>query len=146
LETSLDVCAGLLAPGGRLAFTDAVWRTADPPPDVQEAFADYPTMGRVVDVLALLERRGWSVLGHFDLPAEAWRDEFYDPMERRIDALRATYADDPEALAVLDEIAAEPEMHRSSSHHYGYTFFVCRAPAVREGDVDGLVATSLGAP
>ena len=126
LEIALPICAGLLRPGGHLAFTDAVWRTADPPLDVREAFADYPTMRRVEDVGALLERTGWSLLGHFDLPDEAWWDEFYGPMERRIDVLRARYADDPVALAALDDVAAEPQMHRRSGHHYGYTFFIGR--------------------
>lgn len=126
LETALPICAGLLRPGGYLAFTDAVWRAADPPLDVQELFADYPTMRRVEDVCSLLERGGWSLVGHFDLPDEAWWDEFYGPMERRIDVLRASYADDPEALAALDDLAAEPQMHRRSGHHYGYTFFVGR--------------------
>ena len=126
LETALPVCAGLLRPGGYLAFTDAVWRTTDPPLDVREAFADYPTMRRVEDVCSLLERSGWSLVGHFDLPDEAWWDEFYGPMERRIDVLRARYADDPVALAALDDVAAEPQMHRRSGHHYGYTFFIGR--------------------
>jgi SAM-dependent methyltransferase len=126
LEIALPICADLLRPGGHLAFTDAVWRTDDPPIDVREAFADYPTMRRVEDVCLLLERTGWSLLGHFDLPDEAWWDEFYGPMERRIDALRVRHANDPEGLAALDVLAAEPQMHRRSGRHYGYTFFISR--------------------
>jgi SAM-dependent methyltransferase len=126
LETALSICARMLRPGGYLAFTDAVWLTADPPLDVRNAFADYPTMRRAEDVGALLERTGWSLLGHFDLPDEAWWDEFYGPMERAIDALRVRHADDPEALAALDVLAAEPQMHRRSGHCYGYTFFISR--------------------
>lgn len=126
LESALPMCASLLRPGGYLAFTDAVWRSEDPPLEAREAFADYPTMGRVEDVLALLEARGYSVVDHFDLPEKAWWDDFYRPMERRIEVLRTKYAQDPEALSVLDEIAKEPQMHRRSGHHYGYTFFVAR--------------------
>ncbi len=128
LERALPLCAGLLRRGGYLAFTDAVWRSEDAPPEVREAFADYPTMGRVEDVIAFLEANGWSVAGHFDLPDEAWWDDFYGPMEQRIEALRATCAHDEEALAALDEVAKEPQMHRRSGHHYGYTFFVARRP------------------
>jgi hypothetical protein len=36
------------------------------------------------------------------------------------------HADDPAALAALDDVAAEPQMHRRSGHHYGYTFFISR--------------------
>jgi SAM-dependent methyltransferase len=126
LETALPMCAGLLRPGGYLAFTEPVWQAPDPPPEVRIMFADYPSMGRVEGVLPLIEAAGCSRVGHFDLPDEAWWDDFYDPLERRIDALRAKYAEDAEALVVLDEIAREPQMHRRSGHHYGYTFFVAR--------------------
>jgi SAM-dependent methyltransferase len=126
LAAALPMCAGLLRPGGYLAFTEAVWRTKDAPAEVREAFADHPTMGRVEDVVPLIEKIGLSAVDHFDLPDEAWWDDFYAPMEQRIEELRARYADDAEALATLDEVAKEPEMHRRSGHHYGYTFFVAR--------------------
>ncbi|MDP3235916.1 MAG: hypothetical protein Q8S33_27310 [Myxococcales bacterium] len=45
-------------------------------------------------------------------------------MERRIADLRATWAGDSEALAVLDRLAQEPAMHRQYSDFYAYEFFV----------------------
>jgi SAM-dependent methyltransferase len=126
LRTALSICAGLLRPGGYLAFTEPVWRTPDPPNEVLEAFADYPTMGTVEDVLSLIEVSSFSLVDHFDLPDEAWWNDFYGPLEQRIETLRAKYAEDVEALSALDEIAREPKMHRRSGHHYGYTFFVAR--------------------
>ena len=47
-------------------------------------------------------------------------------MQRRIEELRGKYVDDAEALAALDEIAREPEMHRRHSDYYGYEFFLMR--------------------
>jgi len=126
LEAALPMCADLLRIGGYLAFTEPVWRTPDPPPEVRAAFADYPAMGRVEDVVAHIEANPYSLIDSFDLPDEAWWDDFYRPLERRVEALREKYAGDAEALSALDEIAAEPEMHRRSGHHYGYTFFVAR--------------------
>jgi hypothetical protein len=55
LETALPMCAVLLRSGGYLAFAEAVWRTTYSPPEVREAFADCPTMGRVKDVVPLIE-------------------------------------------------------------------------------------------
>ena len=126
LETALPICAGLLRPGGYLAFTEPVWRTPDAPDEVREAFADYPAMGGVEAVLSLIEVNSFSLVDHFDLPDEAWWDDFYTPLEQRIEALRVKYAGDVEALSILDEIAREPQMHRRSGDHYGYTFFVAR--------------------
>ncbi len=125
LEKALGLCHGLLRPGGRLVFTDAVWRKDNPPPEVKASFdADYPGMGRVADVLATIGRSRFSVMGHFTLPDEAWWDDFYTPMEIRIEELRGKYSADSEALAVLDQIAQEPTMHRRHSDYYAYEFFV----------------------
>jgi SAM-dependent methyltransferase len=126
LEKALPVCHGLLRPRGYLAFTDAVWRKENPPPEVKAAFEDYATMGQVSDVLAVIESRGFSIVDHFTLPDEAWWDDFYTPMRSRIAELRRHYANDHEALAVLDQVAAEPEMHESFSDYYAYEFFVAR--------------------
>ncbi len=127
IEKALHVCHGLLRAGGYLAFTDAVWRRDNPPPAVKASFeSDYPAMGWVPDVLAAIERSGFSPIGHFTLPEEAWWDDFYTPMEIRIEALRGKYGDDEEALAVLNQLAQEPEMHRRYSDYYAYEFFVAR--------------------
>lgn len=130
IEHALRVCHGLLRPGGHLAFTDAVWRKDNPPPEVKASFdLDYPAMGRVDAVLTSIARCGFELLGHFTLPDEAWWDDFYTPMLRRIDMLRGRYAADVQALAVLDQLAQEPEMHRRFADYYAYEFFVARKPA-----------------
>jgi SAM-dependent methyltransferase len=127
IENAMRVCHGLLCPGGYLVFTDAVWCKENPPPDVKASFEDeYPSMGRVPDVLAAIENCGFSLVGHFTLPEEAWWDDFYTPMQRRIDELRGRYADDGEALAALGQLAQEPEMHRRHSDYYAYEFFAVR--------------------
>ena len=127
IENALRICHGLLRPGGYLAFTDAVWREEDPPPEVKASFeADYPAMGWADDVVAAIENGGFELLGHFTLPDEAWWNDFYTPMQGRIAELRGKYADDAEASAVLDQLAQEPEMHRRFSDYYGYEFFVAR--------------------
>jgi len=126
IDKALGICQGLLRPGGHVAFTDAVWRKEDPPEQVEASFADYPGMGRAEDVLARIEKGGFTLLGHFTLPDEAWWDDFYTPMTRRIEALRQKYAGDEEALGVLDELAREPRMHREYGEWYGYEFFVAR--------------------
>jgi len=127
IEKALRICHGLLRPDSYLAFTDAIWRKENPPPEVKASFdLDYPTMGRVPDVLTTIGKTGFSLVGHFTLPDEAWWDDFYTPMERRIEDLRGKYAGDAEVLGVLDQLAREPEMHRRHSDYYAYEFFVAR--------------------
>ena len=129
LKNALDVCHGLLRPGGYLAFTDAIWRKENPPSEVKASFdMDYPAMGWLEDDVAAILDRGFELVGHFTLPDEAWWDDFYTPMEARIAELRDKYANDAEALAILDQLAREPELHRRFSEFYAYEFFVARRP------------------
>ena len=127
IEKALRVCHELLRPGGYLAFTDAVWRRDNPPAEVKAGFQDdYPGMGKVTDVLATISQCGFRLLDHFTLPDEAWWDDFYTPMQRRIEDLRDKYANDSEALDILRQIAQEPEMHEKYSDYFAYEFFVAR--------------------
>jgi len=129
LERALNLCYELLRPGAYLVFTDAVWLVPDPPAEVRRTFdLDYPTMGTIADDLALVEKCGFELLGHFTLPDEAWWTDFYTPMEQRIEVMRAQYADDDEALAILDQLAEEPALHRVHGGDYGYELFVARRP------------------
>jgi SAM-dependent methyltransferase len=126
IEEALRLYHPLLSPGGYLAFTEAVWRKENPPPQVKTAFEDYTSMGSARDVLDKIEKSGFALVDHFTLPCEDWWDDFYTPMARRIEELRGRYAGDAEALAALDEIAREPELHRLHSDYYAYEFFVAR--------------------
>ena len=127
IGNALKVCHGLLRPGGRLAFTDAVWRKENPPAEIKASFdLDYPAMGSSGDIVAALEMHGYELLGCFTLPDEAWWTDFYTPMEQCIVELRKKYAGYGHPLAVLDQLAKEPEMHRQYSDFYAYDFFVAR--------------------
>jgi SAM-dependent methyltransferase len=126
IEEALRLYYPVVKPGGYFAFTEAVWRKDNPPPEVKAAFEDYAGMGSARDVLAKIEMSNFSLVDHFTLPDEDWWDDFYTPMQRRIEELRDKYAGDAESLAALDEIAREPELHRRHSDYYGYEFFVVR--------------------
>lgn len=131
LATALPLCRGLLRPGGCLAFTEPVWRRADVPATVQEAFAEYPGMGTVADVLAALTAQEFEVVGHFTLPDAVWWEEFYTPMAARIAELREGDAWPAEAVPVLEMCQAEIDMFREHSDCYAYEFFVSRPRSSR---------------
>ena len=126
IENALHIYHRLLRPRGYFAFTEAVWRKENPPAEVKAGFEDYPGMGWAQDVLATIDESDFALVDRFTLPDEDWWDDFYRPMEHRIEELRSKYSDDAESLAVLDQIAREPEMHRHHSDYYAYEFFVVR--------------------
>ena len=127
IGSAMRICRGLLRSGGRLAFTDAVWRVEDPPQEIKDSFdLDYPAMGMANDVEARIANVGLELLGRFTPPDEAWWADFYTPMGHRIAELRNSYADDAEVMTILDQLSREPELHRRYSHCYAYEFFVVR--------------------
>ena len=58
------------------------------------------------------------------LPASAWWDEYYGPMQDRVAGLRSRLPDDPIAEEVAAAADAEIDYFRRFSDHYSYEFFV----------------------
>lgn len=125
LPAALAAWRRLLRPGGRLALTEAVWLTDDPPPLVRQWWhGGYPAMTNVPGCRAIIERAGYELRGDFVLPASAWWGEYYGPLQARIEALAATSAGDPAVARVLDEQRREIAMYERHGDCYGYAFFV----------------------
>lgn len=129
LPAALESWKSLLAPGGRLAFTEPVWLTDRPSSEAVALFAEYPGMTSVEGVRREIRGRGWELLGDFVLPPETWWDRYYRPMEERLRRLTPEWEGDPAGASVAAECAAEIECFRRHGDEYGYAFFVPARPA-----------------
>ncbi len=115
-----------LKPGGSLALTECVWLTEQPAPELRAFWQSaYPAMMSVQGNLEAIQASGYEVLHHFTLPESAWWN-YYAPVQRRIEALRARYAGDAQARRLLDEEEAEIRLFQKYGGQYGYEFFVMR--------------------
>jgi SAM-dependent methyltransferase len=114
----------LLAPGGVLVLSDAVW-TTDAPAEATRAFwADaYPAMRDEPALRAAAEAAGYDVVATRLLPDSDWADEYYGPLERRIDEWPDP---DAETAAALAGNRAEIELRRAHPGDYGYLAVVLR--------------------
>jgi SAM-dependent methyltransferase len=127
LERALTAWKQFLRPSGFIAVTELVWLRADPPAEVAEFFSDaYPAMADVEQILRIVQRRGYDVLGHFTLPDRAWWTDYYAPLESKLPHLFRKYGGDEEALAIVEAARREIEVRRSYPQSYGYEFFVGR--------------------
>lgn len=123
-ERALAGWRELLKVGGFLALSDLVWLSDERPRQAIEYWASYPDMTTIPGRQAQITAHGYANINAFVMPTSAWTDEYYDPMQARIDALKRKHQADAEALAVLDASGEEIRVFESSGGSYGYAFFV----------------------
>ncbi|HEV3409625.1 MAG TPA: class I SAM-dependent methyltransferase [Chthoniobacterales bacterium] len=122
-SAALETWATAIAPGGFAVVSELCWLRDDPPDAVREFFAaGYPQMRSVEENIATAERAGYKVCDVYTLPADAWREDYYDVLEPRARSL----VDDPDPA--IRELAAgtlaEIEIFARAEGSYGYVFFV----------------------
>ena len=83
-------------------------------------------MSVVETSLVLFREACFDPLEHFALPPEAWTDEYYVPLQARIEQLRAKHGNEPEASGVLDMLQTEIDQYNEYGDWYGYVFFLMR--------------------
>jgi SAM-dependent methyltransferase len=116
-----------LRPGGYVVVSEATWLVPDPPAEVRDFWvAAYPGMRDIAGNLERIRAAGYDIIGHFTLPEESWWTHYQTPLEARIPSLRAKYAGDEAALAVIDETLDEHRIRREYPKTYGYEFYVAR--------------------
>ncbi len=115
----------LLAPGGTVAFTEPVWIVDSPPAEARDWWeAEYPAITDDSGVRAHIDAASFRTLTSFPLPASAWWEDYYEPMQDRIGTLEARLPDDLTARDVVAMARKEIEMFRRFSDAYTYAFYI----------------------
>jgi len=110
-ERGLGEWRRLVRPGGFLVVHEVAWIRSDPPAEIVDFWqAAYPAIEYIDRNIEIIEAAG------------------YGPLEERVNTLRVKYADDPAALAQLDEELVEIEMFRKYNRWYGSVFFAMQRP------------------
>lgn len=124
-ERGLKEWRKFIKAGGFLVLHEVTWLKPNPPEEIAEYWKKmYPGITAIPDNLEVILRCGYDVLGHFPLPEDAWWEEYYHPLEKRLNQLKTKYRDDPEALKVLDSEQEEVDLYRKYSEWYGSVFYV----------------------
>ena len=119
----------LAKPGGYLVVSELSWFRPDPPAEIRDFWGrHYPAMGSVDEHLAAARSAGWTPVGNYPLPVEAWT-RYYEPLKQRLPAFRRSYAYDRDAQAVADMTEQEMALMGRYSDVCGYEVFVLRRGA-----------------
>jgi serine/threonine-protein kinase HipA len=105
--------------------SEATWLTDDPPEEARQLFQEeLPDMTNIEGNVRRATEAGYEVLHHFVLPASAWWDEYYTPIQKRIEQLRPQTSTDADLAAVIAEAEHEIEIFRRFGSSYAYVFYV----------------------
>jgi len=83
-------------------------------------------MGNITEKLEQISSCGYDLLEYFTLHEDTWWIEYYAPLEKRIDEIRTKHADDPEALAALDNDQREIDIFKKNPRQYESVFFMMK--------------------
>ena len=86
--------------------------------------AVHDEIGNVTEKLEQVLGCGYVLIGHFIVPEDDWWNEFYAPLQKRIDEFRTKYADDPKTLAALDRDQHFINTFKKNPEQYASVFFV----------------------
>ena len=128
VEAGLRDWRRLLASGGHVALTEVCWRKPNRPAECAAFWEqEYPAIRDAPALLEAIDACGYDTVGHFPLPASAWWDDYYRPLQANVTAFRTRYADAPDAQELADQCQHEIDVWRAYADFYGYEFFVLRA-------------------
>ena len=128
LEAGLHGWRRLLRGNGHVALTEVCWRKPGPPAACAAFWnREYPAIRGSSALLEAVEACGYETVGHFPLPASAWWDDYYRPLQDNVTRFRKRHHDAPDAQELADQCQREIDIWRAYSAFYGYEFFVLRA-------------------
>jgi len=124
-EKGLKAWQPFLKKDGYLAVTHIAWLKSDPPKNLNDFWMrEYPAIQNVNTNLAVARKAGYEVVDSFVLPEHAWWENYYNPLQQRIQILKEKYKNDEVAAQVFVLEEEEMELYRKYSDFYGYVFYI----------------------
>ena len=118
----------LLRPGGTVAVTEATWLSENPPEPIQRFWREeYPAMQSRAANERAVAQAGYTLQGSFVLPEKEWWDDYYTPIEARLEAL-AGKRSDAAWTAAIDAHEREVAVVRDGDGSFGYVFYIMQKP------------------
>ena len=128
VETGLRDWRRLLRRNGHVALTEVCWQKPGAPAECVAFWnQEYPAIRDAPALLEAIAGCGYETVGHFSLPASAWWDDYYRPLQDNVTEFRKRHRDEQDAQELADRCQREIDIWHAYSEFYGYEFFVLRA-------------------
>lgn len=124
-EKGVNYWKTIMKEKGFMVVSELNWIKSDPPPEIFNFWKNgYPRMTHIDKNLSQIDKLGFEIIEHFILPENAWWDEYYSPLEKRLEIFKKRYSDKKPESDTLDYIQTEIDMYRKYSDYYGYVFYI----------------------
>lgn len=126
-ENGLKYVKKFLKPGGYIAVTELCWFKNDRPAELDNFFMlEYPAMNNISENIDKVRSAGYQLIDYFTLSPSAWLDNFYLPLESRLNKMRKKYHNNEQAKELIHAVETEIELYRKYPDYYGYAFYIMR--------------------
>ena len=110
---------------GYFIVSEIAWIKSHPPQEIKEFFKqEYPPMKTNEENIQIIKNSNYSLIDSFILPESSWWNNYYNPYEKQVSALKEKYQDNKEKISLLDSALIEIELFRKYSKYYGYVFYI----------------------
>lgn len=112
---------------GYMLVSELSWLVNDPSNRIKEFWDnEYPAMMTTEENLKIIRDSGLEVVGHFVLPKAGWWDNYYTPLQERLNMLKVKYNGNTQALNAIEGTQMEIDMHNEYCESYGYVFYIIK--------------------
>jgi len=124
-EAGLNTWQPLLKAGGFMVVSEMSLFLENPSHVVKQYWQNYyPQIMTVEENLSVIERSGFDIIDYFALTADAWWQNYYDPLLNRIGQMRNVSDKYGDMQEIISETVEEIEMFKNYSDQYGYEFYI----------------------
>lgn len=113
--------------GGYIALSEITWTTHSRPAEIEEHWNnEYPQIDTASNKMKILEENGFSPVGYFYLPESSWINNYYQPIEDRIEAFLKKHNNSELAKGITEAEKNEITKYRTYKDYLSYGFYIAR--------------------
>ncbi len=126
-EAGVSAWSRHLKPGGKLIVSEITWLSAIRPIDLQSHWEkEYPEIDVASSKIGILERYGYSPEAYFFLPTHCWLENYYHPIQGRLDEFLERHSQSDQAKAIVEAEKYELALYERYSDYYSYGVYVAK--------------------